>query len=815
MVMADSDTRPDRRPDAGCERRGLTADEVAERYAAGLVNHVERRSSRTVGEIVRANVLTRFNAIISVLAAVVLVVGHPIDALFALVMVVNSTIGIVQEVRAKRTLDRLTLLVAPTIIVLRDGVEQRVAPTEIVVDDALRLMAGDEIPVDGRVLDGTLEVDESALTGEAEPVVRGGDDEVRSGSVVVAGAADVLATRVGHDAWIQGLVTEARRFEPARSELRSGVDRILRLVGWVIAPLALLSLWSQLRVNPDVGDGLVAAVAGVVGLVPQGLVLLVSMAMAVAIIRLARRNVIVQELHAVEGLARADVLCLDKTGTLTTGRFKFEDLIALDDDIAAARDGLAALVAAEASPTASSGVLAAALAPPAGWTAVDHVPFSSARKWSATTFASRGTWVLGAPEVILDAIGGPHDIDHRRQVADQTELGHRVLLVARSDRALATAHGNSTSLPVDLVAVALVVLAEEIRPDAADTLAYFARQHVDVRVISGDHPATVSAVARAVGVEGADRYADLRSIEATSFDELADETKVFGRVHPDQKRDLVGALQRAGHIVAMTGDGVNDIPALKRADLAIAMDTATPATKAISQVVLVDGRFDRLPGVVAEGRRVVANMERVATLFLTKTAYTIVLIVAVAISGTVYPLLPRHMSLVSELTIGIPAFLLSFRAASDPCRPGFLRRVLVFAAPAGLLVAAITFATYWIARSPIVGLDLDEARSVATVVLIATALWVLSLVMRPIDRYDAALLFALVLAIWAIASFEITRDFYALVWPSLEEGAALAALSVVAIATFELVLRRLHPGDWRWVRRLADGTVRSRAPNGP
>ena len=648
---------------------GLTSRDVECLRSRGQVNTVSNRMSRSYADIIRGNVLTRFNAIISVLAGVILVFGSPIDALFAFVMVLNAVVGVVQESRAKRTLDQLKVTIAPTTQVIRDGTEEEVASTSLVTGDLLRLQPGDEVPVDGNVVEShALEANESSLTGEADPVRKHVGDEVRSGSAIVAGTALVTATRVGEDAWVHQLEAEAKKFGLATSEIRSRVDRLLRVVTWIIGPLAALLLWSQLEAAEQFQDGLVSAVAGVVGLVPQGLVLLVSMAMAVAIIRLSRNHVVVQELYAVEGLARIDVLCVDKTGTLTTGHFEPEDVIELDDQIDV-RNGLGALVGAEASPTSSTRVLAESLTNPDGWQAGRQVAFSSARKWSATTFDERGTWILGAPEVLMDAAGLPSDAPERAQVEALNNDAKRVLLVATSERAL----GDKPELPDGVRPVGLVVLVEQLRSDAGEIMAYFANQHVTVKVISGDSAATVSAVAARLGIAGAERHVDLRDQASSDLDTLVDEATVFGRVSPEQKRELVVALQSKGHTVAMTGDGVNDIPALKKADVGIAMDTATSATKAVAQLVLLDGRFDRLPHVVAEGRRVVANMERVSSLFVTKTVYAAIFVLAIGFSGSIYPFLPRHLSLIAQLTIGAPAFLLSFRAADQVARPGYLR----------------------------------------------------------------------------------------------------------------------------------------------
>jgi cation-transporting ATPase E len=394
---------------------------------------------------------------------------------------------------------------------------------------------------------------------------------------------------------------------------------------------------------------------------------------------------------------------------------------------------------------------------------------------------------MGAPEVLFDAAEEPADSEARVKVSELTAEARRVLLVARTDAAV-----DGEELPSGLAPVGLVVLAEQLRPDAGEIMHYFGEQHVQVKIISGDSSDTVSAVARRLGIPGGERHIDLREIDSGDYDRVVNESIVFGRVRPEQKRDLVDALQRAGHTVAMTGDGVNDIPALKRADIGIAMNTATPATKSVAQLVLVDGRFDRLPGVVAEGRRVVANMERVSTLFITKTVYSVMFVLAIGFSGSVFPFLPRHISLISELTIGVPAFLLSFRSADRPARPGYLRRVLWFALPAGLLASAIVLTTYWVARSPLVDATLAEARSAATISLASTALWVLYRIMRPLDRYDAFLLAGLVAALCLVTLTELGRRFYALDWPAGDDLLLLGGITLVSIALFELVLTVLR-----------------------
>ncbi len=775
---------------------GLTSAEVEAQRRLGNVNVQPDRASRTYWGIVRVNVFTRFNAIISVLAAVVLTVGHTIDAIFAFVMVANTIIGVVQEVRAKRTLDRLRVLITPTVTVVRDGKAAPIRPDRLVLGDVVQLVVGDQIPVDGTVEAGSgVEVDESALTGESDPIAKKIGDVVRSGSVVVGGGAVVRATAVGSATWIHALVAQAKVFVLAESELRRGVDRILRVVGWIIAPLAGLLLWSQIRADDDLDDALVAAVAGVVGLVPQGLVLLVSMALAVGVIRLARNHVVMQELHAVEGLARVDVLCVDKTGTLTTGAMTLDRIELIDASVGESEvtTVIAALAAAEPTPSRTLAAAAGSTRPP-DWRVVSRSPFTSARKWSGATFEPGGTWLIGAPEILLAASASTAAAAVGERLGDLAEDARRVLLLSRASAGL-----QPEIIPERAVPVALIVLAEELRPDAATTMRYFADQHVDVKIISGDNPVTVSAVAHQLGVAGADRFVDMRDVDlgAVGADDMVAGTTVFGRVLPHQKRELVEALQRLGHTVAMTGDGVNDIPALKKADIGIGMDTATAATKAVSQMVLLDGRFDRLPAVVAEGRRVITNMERVSALFVTKTVYATIFAFVIGVWGAAFPFLPRHMSLVSELTIGIPAFALSFRATDRPYRSGYLVRVMRFAIPAGVVTAVVTLTAYWLVRSPFIDATLEEARTASTLTLLVLALWVLQLLMRPLDRFDAVVLSGMTALAVAVVATPVGLAFYALDWPSLEATVIVAVYVVAVLIVLSFAVRALR-SRWRW-----------------
>jgi cation-transporting ATPase E len=718
---------------------GLTTEQVTARVLAGQTNDVPARASRTVGEIVRANVFTRFNAIIGVLFAIILVIGPIQDGLFGFVIIINTGIGIVQELRAKRTLERLAIVGEARPRVRRDGAVVELSPSQIVLDDVIELGPGDKIVVDGAVLcaDG-LEVDESLLTGESDPVLKRPGDQVLSGSFAVAGGGAYQATKVGRDAYAARLAEEASRFTLVNSELRSGINQVLRIITYLLVPAGALIIYSQLR-TAEIGltDAIRGMVAALVPMVPEGLVLLTSMAFAVGVIRLGHRHCLVQELPAIEGLARVDVVCADKTGTLTENGMRLAEIRPLDGLVEPElREVLGALGVADARPNASLQAVCEQCPSP-GWTATATAPFSSARKWSGASFDGRGDWVLGAPDVLL-AEGSPGRAEAERIGAG----GLRVLLLGQCNCPV-----DDAEAPGVVVPRALVVLEQRVRPEAAGTLAYFAEQSVEVKVISGDNAVSVGAVAASLDLPRATDPVDARELpdEREALAERLADATVFGRVTPLQKRDMVGALQSRGHTVAMTGDGVNDVLALKDADIGVAMGSGSPATRAVAQIVLLDNSFATLPHVVAEGRRVIGNIERVANLFLTKTVYSVFLAIAIGLIGVAFPFAPRHLTLVGSLTIGIPAFFLALAPNTERARRGFVRRVLRLAAPSGLIAGLGTVVTYLIVRADPTATPVQQSTAaVVTLFLIAT--WVLVVVARPLAWWKVVLIAVMVAA---------------------------------------------------------------------
>ncbi|MBL1110275.1 HAD-IC family P-type ATPase [Streptomyces sp. 5-8] len=770
---------------------GLTGAEVAERRSRGQVNDVPVRSSRSLGEIVRANVFTRFNAIIGVLWLIMLFVAPIQDSLFGFVILANTGIGIVQEWRAKQTLDSLAVIGEARPTVRRDGVATEVATDEIVLDDLIEIGPGDKIVVDGVCAEADgLEIDESLLTGEADPVVKRPGDRVMSGSFVVAGGGAFHATKVGREAYAAQLAEEASRFTLVHSELRSGISTILKYVTWMMVPAAAGLVVTQLVVkNDDVKDAVARTVGGIVPMVPEGLVLLTSVAFAIGVIRLGRKQCLVQELPAIEGLARVDTVCLDKTGTLTEGGMDVTQLRPLDGvDESYVRKVLGALGESDPRPNASLQAIIDAYPDSVDWRCVESLPFSSARKYSGASFSEgdgeNSTWLLGAPDVLLGA-----DDPALAETERLNEQGLRVLLLARARRDLDDTEPARGARPT-----ALVVLEQRLRPDASDTLRYFAEQDVRAKVISGDNAVSVGAVAGKLGLEGTAVDARRLPADPPAMAEALDSATVFGRVTPQQKRDMVGALQTNGHTVAMTGDGVNDVLALKDADIGVAMGSGSEATRAVAQIVLLDNSFASLPSVVGEGRRVIGNITRVATLFLVKTVYSVLLALLVVCWQVEYPFLPRHLTLLSTLTIGVPAFFLALAPNKERAKPHFVRRVMRYAIPGGVMAGVATFVTYLLARHHYSGTGaLDAETSAATLTLFLISMWVLVIIARPYTWWRVTLVAAMGVAFLLVLAVPALQDFFALKLVGMTMPWTAVGVAAVAAAALEYL--------WRWVGR--------------
>jgi cation-transporting ATPase E len=781
--MSTSDVSP-----TGVVEPGLTQAQVRERIERGEVNEAPTANARSLGDIIRKNTFTWFNALIGSLWVIMLIVAPIQDSLFGFVIVANTLIGIVQEYRAARTLEKLAVIGEAKPVVRRDGDEVEVRPSEVVLDDVIVLRSGDQLVVDGEVLEANgLQIDESLLTGEADPVDKHIGDVAMSGSFVVAGSGSYRATRVGKESFAAGLTEQAKKFELTNSELRDAINRFIRIVSYFLVPVGILLLTSQLiRADLPVNDAIRGTIAGVVTMVPEGLVLLTSIAMAVSVIRLARRRVLVQDLPAVEVLARVDTVCADKTGTLTEPGMHLGDVVVLGDESEGeVRTALGAIAAAETSPNPTIMAIEQACPDP-GWAVRDCVPFSSARKWSSVSFDGRGVWVIGAPEMVV-----PDDRSVHAAAAPFASEGARVLVVVRGTEAALDADSG----PGAVTPVGLVVIDQKLRSDARDTVEYFLDQGVRIKVISGDNAETVGAIAAQAGVPGADDPVDARSAP-TDTDELAEvmaTRSVFGRVNPAQKQQMVDALHLGGSTVAMTGDGVNDVLALKNADLGIAMGSGSGATRAVAQLVLLDSRWSVLPSVVAEGRRVLGNIERVSDVFLTKSVYSTVISVMTGVFAVAFPFLPRHLSLVSALTIGIPGFFLALMPNKERFRPGFFKRVLVFAVPAGFIAAASAWTSYAIALW--IGEPVLNAQQAATITLFIVATGVLAIAARPLNLVRWGIIAGMVLAFTAVLFIPPLSEFFAL--SLAPERYSLVAIGVGIVGALAVWFAGVIADRWR------------------
>jgi cation-transporting ATPase E len=804
--------------------QGLGLEAVAQRTKLGQTNVMPTNTGRSLWRILHANLFTLFNFIVGGSFALLLVLGFWQDALFGFFVIANVVIGVAQEFRAKLTLSRLAVLNAPRARVLREvepgiGAVLEIRVGEVVIDDILVLSAGDQVTADARVLEAHgLDIDESLLTGEADPVAASLGRELMSGSTVVAGNGLAQVIRVGADSYAARITAEAKQFSLVRSELRNGIARIIRWITILLLPVGAIVIngqmqafggWAEAIESGAWRDATVASAASLIAMIPQGLVFMTSVALAVGAVRLARREVLVQELAAVEGLARVDMLCLDKTGTLTEGRMVFGGIEPLGAaelpeatelskaaELSEAAEAALAWMGADRDANATARALAERFAAPPAERPVRAIDFSSRRKWSAVSFAdgsARGTWVLGAPDIVLaDVPGSAHALD---RFAARATAGERTVVLAYSptvlDPEVDPPEGERAPepiLPTDLRGVTLVSFREKVRDDARETLGYFREQEVELCVISGDDPRTVAAVAREAGIHHDGPGFDARALpdDEAELDEVMREHRVFGRVTPEQKKAMVLSLQRLGHTVAMTGDGVNDALALKHADMGIAMGSGAAATRAVARLVLLDGQFSRLPRIVAEGRQVIANVERLAKLFLSKTVYAIMFAVVFGVLLWPFPFLPRQLSIVDGLTIGLPALVLALLPNVQRYRPGFLTRAARFCIPSGLIVGITLIAV--VAYAYLGGHSPAVVQTIAVITLTLTALWVLVILSRPFTWVTTLVVIAAYAGLGVVLAIPVVTDFLQLAAPPIE----LVFVAVGASAVGSIVMEITH-----------------------
>lgn len=677
---------------------GLTSEQVAAQIAAGRVNINTDIKTKSIGRIIRDNIFTPFNLLNAILAALVICVGSIQNALFMGVIICNVIIGTFQEIRAKQTIDKLSLIATPKAHVIRDGKAQDINLHEIVLDDILVLQSGNQICSDAIVVQGECEVNESLLTGESDPVIKQPGDMVLSGSFIISGNCRARVEHVGAENYASKISASAKYIKKPNSEIMFSINRIIKWIGISLIPIGIALFCKQLFISSQTFDrAIVSTVAALIGMIPEGLILLTSVVLAVSVIRLSRHKTLVQELFCIETLARVDILCLDKTGTITEGTMQLDEIVPLCDTNQSEIDAaLSALMNTlqDTNPT-SDAIRAVYGNTNPNWNPLQTVPFSSARKWSGAHFADKGTYVMGAAEFILGEQAQPL----LPQIEAFSQKGQRVLLLAHAADPF-----SEKNLPHGIHPIALLLISDKIRPEAKQTLEYFAEQGVTLKVISGDNAITVSNIAQKAGLADGANYVDATTLTTPqAIEDAATKYSVFGRVTPQQKLELVQALKRKGHTVAMTGDGVNDVLALKEADCSVAMASGSDAARTVSQLVLLDSNFASMPLVVREGRRSINNLQRSASLFLVKTLFSTILAICFIFINRDYPFLPLHLTMISTVCIGAPSFLLALEPNNERIHGHFIANVLQKSIPGAitmtLSVLAVTVISSFVSLS--------------------------------------------------------------------------------------------------------------------
>lgn len=728
---------------------GLDAQEVAARHAQGMGNVPVAPPGKTIPKIILSNIFTYFNLLFFFLAACLLLAGSSLqNLLFLVVVFCNTAIGIVQEIRSERILRKLTLLSAPKALVVRGGLQQELAVDALVLDDVVIFSSGNQVPADAMVLAGEVQVNEALVTGEESEITKQPDDTLLSGSFIVSGRCYAVLTQVGADSFVSKLTLEAKkRGKVAQPGMMRSLTRLVQIIGILIIPLGALLYWQQIAVRgKDMLSAVESSVSNVIGMIPEGLYLLASAALALSVIRLARRKILAHNLACVETLARVDMLCLDKTGTITENQMHLAGIVPTpaanlsEDEIYALLSEFAACVERD---NATMAALQDALSCPSPRPVARRIPFSSRYKFSAVSFGGRDNFLLGAPELLL----GERYTHNASLVEPYLARGMRVLVFARCD-ALSDHGAEGTIRPL-----CFVLLENRIRENAPEIFAYFASQGVAIKVISGDNPQAVSQIAAQAGIAGAEKFIDATALQSEKqIAAAATEYTVFGRVTPEQKRSLIRALKKAGHTVAMTGDGVNDVLALKEANCSVAMASGSDVACNVSQLVLLNSDFGAMPSVVAEGRRVINNIERSAALFLVKNIFSFCVAILLLFAPLSYPILPVQLSLLSTLTIGIPSFFLALEPNFNRVKGAFLRNVLARALPAGLTAFTLLSGVMLFAYA-FPSLAREQTATVCTLLLCLVGFLMLWRVCLPFNLWRGILFGVLVAAFFGLVLF--------------------------------------------------------------
>ena len=776
--------------------QGLTALQASDRKKGGWANGAPESASKTEKEILLQNTLTFFNMVFVVMAVILVIAGSSVKNMTFLVIVVcNAVIGCYQEIRAKRAVDKLTLVAAQQVRTLREGQLVKLRSDLLVRDDIVEFVSGDQICADAIVRTGELQVNESLVTGEEDAIVKRPGDELKSGSFVIAGTARAQLTKVGGDSFAARLAAEAKA-DPhaAKSEMMRSLDRLIRVVGIALIPIGAAlfyqAFWVREQSFRESAEGMVGAL---VGMIPEGLYLLTSIAMAASALKLTKDKVLVQDMNCIETLARVDVLCVDKTGTITEAKMEVDNVIPLTDDEPEYLEQILSAIYSGQEPENDTGkAMTEMFANGTDWVCTKRIPFTSQTKWSASVFRDRGSFIVGAPEFVMGKRYG----EIRQSAESWGGKGYRVLLISRY-------HGEiAKQLNVDaLEPLALVLLTNRIRPEAPKTFEYFAQQGVTIKVISGDNPVTVSEVAKRAGIADAEDYIDATTLEnEEDFLYAVDHYTVFGRVTPDKKKKLIRALKKKKHTVAMTGDGVNDVLAMKEADCGIAMASGAQAASQVAQLVLLNSDFAAMPGIVGEGRRVINNIQRAATLFLVKNIFSLGLSIITFFTNWPYPMIPFHLSVISALTIGVPSFFLAMEPNYERVGGHFIRGVLRKAFPGGLTNIFVVLGAQ--AYMAAFDLPLDQISTVCAAILGVVGLLVLFQTCKPFDKFRVLIWVAMAVAL--VVCFTWLGSFFELRASSLSVQLVMATLLIMTPTVF-FAMQRVF--DWfdrlvLWIRKL-------------
>ena len=762
---------------------GLTDAEVQQRIEQGLVNHNSDIKSKSIKRIVLENLITPFNILNFVLAVLILMVGSYKNLLFMGVIICNIFIGTVQEIRAKKTIDKLSLIAEPKAHVIRNGIKQEISIHEIVMDDITFLGAGNQVCSDAVVIDGECEVNESLLTGESEPVLKQPGDHLLSGSFIISGNCYAQVEHVGKDNYAAQITNNAKYVKKPNSEIMEWTNRIIKYIGFTLIPVGISLFCKQVFISHQgFNEAIVGVVAALIGMIPEGLILLTSVVFAVSIIRLSRHKTLVQELYCIETLARVDVLCLDKTGTITEGTMEVTDILPLHDTTNEELNiALGSLIHALEDDNPTFNAVKNYCNKYDNLTCNHIVPFSSARKWSGASFDEKGSYIFGAAEFILKDSSPYRDI-----IEEHSEKGQRVLMLAHSPHQI-----QDKELPDNIHPLAFLFISDKIRAEAPDTLAYFAEQGVDIKIISGDNPITVANIAKKAGLKTAQQYIDATTLQTPEdIKQAAQKYSVFGRVTPQQKLDLVKALKEQGHTVAMTGDGVNDVLALKESDCSIAMASGSDAARTVSQLVLLDSNFASMPKILKEGRRSINNLQRSSSLFLTKTIFSTINAILFIFLHFDYPFQPIQLTLISALTIGAPSFILALEPNKERIKGKYIVNVIRKSIP-GALTMVLNIVALAVLCSFIPFND-TEISTLAVMITGFAGLLVLFKVSLPFNWIRCAL-FCTMLGAFIFAIF-ILKDLFSLATitlPMFYCFLVLAGIAIIVFVLFSLLIDKL------------------------